>query len=776
MKGINSFFGNSMIFGINPVTCDGDSSLGDRILIKNGHGNIILTNPDMLHHTLLPNHNQWKRIFTNLKYVIIDEAHAYSGAFGTHVALVLRRLARICFFYGKLPQFICCSATIANPKEFVKQLIPLEWLQLVSSKLKKSENTGDLNLVVIDSSLDGSPQGERTIVFWNSNSSPPINKTSKPSIPANTCYDSIAPLNCYDKQYVDFKPDFQPLENFNEEKPEENLQTFSTIYETALLFSKILTYKLRTIAFCKTRKLVELVYKYSRQILSQWNREDLLKSISSYRGGYTKEERRQIESLLFNNDLLGVMTTSALELGIDVGSLDVSLIMGFPGSYSSLWQQIGRSGRSERPGLAIIVCFNSPLDQYFVKNPQILLETSCEASIIDIENPLILKGHLLLASKEIPLNFSFDLFSSENPEQSMWGNSYVSLLSSLYESNSLVLQNPIFNDKSILDCELVSKLTSEDLNINLRMIDPITISIKELETNEIIDRIEYTRAFFELFEGAIFLHRGKQYLIHKLDLKSLVATAKRNHDNYFTSALNNSMIYLIKVIKFDSHNLFNYGIIQVVHIVKGFIKKKFGSGKPFDEGKCSLPPLEYETQGLWVDLPIELKSLLEIQNIIPHHAIHSTNHVLATICPLRSQCDPTDLASEHDISSEAHIHPFRLMLYDKRPGGLGTCCSLFDQRKELLQLALNLVKSCGCIEGCPCCIFDGRCTGYNDCLSKQGAIVILEYLNNKLTEKPSDRNHLVQPIIQDYSKENEPSPRKRFREKQINSNYRESGD
>ena len=316
------------------ATFDGDTPQAERTEVRK-QARVILTNPDMLHIGILPNHSSWSRLLRHLKYVVVDEAHIYRGVFGSHVAGVLRRLRRLCQLYGSTPQFICCSATIANPGEHAERLVGLPF-------------------EVIDN--DGSPHGGKDFVFWNP---PIIDETKGIRRSANS--------------------------------------------EATSLFSELVSQDIRSLTFARTRRLTELIYTYSRQRLAETN-PALAKRVKPYRAGYLPEERRQIEQELFSGQLLGVVATTALELGIDIGDLEATVLTGYPGSIASTWQQAGRSGRGREQSLSFLIGLDNPLDQYFMHNPDFFFQKSFENALINPDNPYILKAHLLCAAWEWPLN------------------------------------------------------------------------------------------------------------------------------------------------------------------------------------------------------------------------------------------------------------------------------------------------------------------------------------------------------------------------------------
>jgi len=312
------------------ATFDGDTPQAERANIRR-QARVLLTNPDMLHLGILPRHQSWSRLFRHLKYVVIDEAHVYRGVFGSHMANILRRLRRICAFYGSNPQFICCSATIANPKEHAQNLVGLPFEAITR---------------------DGSPHGEKHFAFWN----PPIIDEAKAS-------------------------------------------RRSPNSEATFLLIELIQNDIRSLVFARTRKITELIYLYAREQLPP----PLAKRISPYRAGYLPEDRRQIERQFFDGELLGLVATTALELGIDIGDLDSTVLTGYPGSIASAWQQAGRSGRSTGSSLSFLIAQDNPLDQYLMRNPDFFFGKNFDNALINPDNPYILKPHLLCAAWEKPL-------------------------------------------------------------------------------------------------------------------------------------------------------------------------------------------------------------------------------------------------------------------------------------------------------------------------------------------------------------------------------------
>eukprot|EP01031_Cornospumella_fuschlensis_P025938 gene25938-31324_t len=824
-----------------PVILDGDTPRSGRREIqgiggKAGVGNLILTNPDMLHCTIMPEHKSWKRIFSNLRFVVLDEAHTYRGIFGTHISLVLRRLIRLTLRYRNhptegrrtnIPQFILLSGTVVNPLQMMAGLLPLVGLYEGLPRPSRAEDTkidaessdhrnksetptsDDLgtsptildilsnenlfdqktrqvvedycNARVVDSNYDGAPRGERVVVFWN----PPLKSSVHASADDQQC-----------RKVLDFDESFQKdrvsTEEYKYNSRLENLPSspgtssaspsspdrLSAIYEISQLLEILIIKGVRTLAFCGVRRCVELVYKYVSTLLTQHKREDLIPLLASYRGGYSKEERREIEHQLFSEQLVAVAATCALELGIDIGSMECTLHLGMPGTGSAFAQQMGRAGRKTQPSLHIVVAFNSPIDQYYIHNPDKLFvnkQLAGERVVVNVDNVYTLRHHLVLAAKEVPLNFPLvcrqDGKSWTVCDCELWGEEYEDSMEYLLNSHKLYLikeqdlANLIRNSsisvgdggvKSIKDfypvdpkqnqpksryrANLFTSAVTDVEKVSLRQIDPVTFTVVVEGTGEVLDTVGYSRAFYELFEQAIYMHRGKQYLVVKLDMINYIARVKLVNVKYYTAASDRASINIVKVLQLDENgteSIFNYGIVQVVKTVYGYSKHSLYSHFAFEKGECQLPPMEYETQAFWLCLPALVKSKLEEMGHNVTIAVHSANHAVVSLLPSVLACDPGDICTEH-LDSRAHNSYNRLLFFDKPMGGIGLAKTLYLQHKVgILRDAHEMLCRCQCTDGCPVCVYHHRCGNYNGECSKQGAIALLQLLLSYCTETTS---------------------------------------
>ncbi|KAK9278899.1 hypothetical protein L1049_028480 [Liquidambar formosana] len=616
----------------------------------------------MLHMSILPFHGQFRRILMNLRFVVIDEAHSYKGAFGCHTALILRRLRRLCsHVYGSDPSFVFCTATSANPREHAMELAKLQTLELIQN--------------------DGSPSSQKFFILWN----PPL------------CLRTVGVLlvSC-------------------------------PIMEVSCLFAEMVQHGLRCIAFCKTRKLCELVLCYTREILQE-TAPHLVDCICAYRAGYIAEDRRRIESDFFGGKLCGIAATNALELGIDVGHIDVTLHLGFPGSIASLWQQVGRSGRREKPSLAVYVAFEGPLDQYFMKFPQKLFRSPIECCHVDAQNQQVLEQHLACAALEHPLNLLYD--------EKYFGSSLSKAITSL--QNRGYLASDPSRDSSARIWSYIGHEKVPSHAVSIRAIETEKYKVIDKQRNEILEEIEESKAFFQVYEGAVYMNQGKTYLVKDLDISSKIALCQVADLKYYTKTRDYTDIHVISGdIAYParvSENKFPKTTAQT-HNCKvtttwfGFRRIWRGSNQVFDTVELSLPTYSYESQAVWIRVPQSIKTAVEIQKISFRAGLHAASHALLNVVPLYVICNSSDLAPECANPHDTRYFPERILLYDQHPGGTGFSAQVQPFFTELLACALELLTSCCCSgdTGCPNCIQSLACHEYNEVLHKDAAIIIIK--------------------------------------------------
>jgi len=622
------------------ATFDGDTPQSERGDIKK-KSRIILTNPDMLHIGILPNHETWAKLFGQLKYVIIDEAHVYRGVFGSHVAQVLRRLRRLCRHYGSSPQFICCSATIANPKEHAEKLVG-EPFQVIDR--------------------DGSASGGKAFVFWN----PPVIDQVKGT-------------------------------------------RRSTNSEATSIFTELIRKSIRSIVFTRTRKLAELICIYTREQLGS----KLADLIKPYRAGYLAEDRRQIEGELFSGKLLGVTATTALELGIDVGDMDATVLTGYPGSIASTWQQAGRSGRSGERSISFLIAQSNPLDQYFMNNPDYFFGKAAESALINLENKNIVKPHILCAAWELPL--------SENDERYFGGVFHECLLD--LESCSEVRKTRNW-------WYLSPRIAHPAQNINIRAVSNKYFTILDASRSyEILETIEESKAYYQVHPGAIYIHQAETYFINELDLEKLIALATPVNVPYYTQTKELTDLKVLKRIKEKEHltTAVCFGDVEVTDTVVGFRKKKQYTEEIIGDEPLDLPPQHFITQSVWFDLPQHAVGQIAERNLDFAGGLHATEHAAIALLPLFSLSDRNDIGG---ISTPYHpdTGKAQVFIYDAYPGGIGIAEKGYDVIVELWAATLKAIEDCPCEDGCPSCIQSPKCGNNNEPLDKRAAILLLRSL------------------------------------------------
>lgn len=624
------------------ATFDGDTPRSGRADIRR-KGGIVLTNPDMLHVGILPNHPAWAGFLRRLRYVVLDEAHVYRGVFGSHVACVMRRLRRLCHTYGSNPQFICCTATIANPGEHAEQL------------------TG-LPCEVIDN--DGSPRGRKDFIFWN----PPL---------------------------------------LDEKKSARR----SSHFEVTGIFTELVSQGTRTLTFTLSRRLTELIYIYARKRLSEVSRK-LTELIKPYRAGYLPEDRRKIERALFGGQLLGVVATNALELGIDSGGLEATVLDGYPGSIASTWQQAGRSGRGHEESVSFLVALNNPLDQYFMRHPEAFFQKDFEHVLTNPGNPYILREHLLCAAWERPL---------DDADEEIFGDAIVQERDVLGEEKRLRQRR----HQWYLSPAVVYPARS----INIRSSSGEVYAVVDVTTGALLETVESSVAFIQIHPGAIYLHQGESYLITRLDLTGKVAYAEPNAGNYYTETKELHDLHIIKEresFKAGAVDIVT-GDVEVTVNVVGFKKMRQFTEEIIGEEPLDLPPITFPTVALWFGVPHRALSAIAGSGLDFAGGLHAVEHAAIGILPLFALCDRNDIGG---VSTPLHPDTGRaqVFIYDAYPGGIGISEKGFSMITELWEATLKVVAECPCEDGCPSCVQSPKCGNNNKPLDKAAARIILEGL------------------------------------------------
>ena len=637
-------FGDALPGGLPCDTYDGDTPNQNRGAIRRS-ARVILTNPDMLHLAILPNHRMWRSFLSRLEYVVFDEAHVYRGVFGSHVANVIRRLRRICAHYGAHPKFVLCSATIANPKEHAETLVGLPFTPVQE---------------------DGSPYGGKDFLFWN----PP---------------------------FLD----------------DGRIARRSPNTEAAFTFAELVSKGIRTITFSRSRKLAELIYIYVRDRLKEES-VPLSKRVRPYRAGYLPEDRREIEQALFRGELLGVSATNALELGIDIGGLDATIINGYPGTIASTWQQAGRSGRGGERSLSILIASDNPLDQYLMRHPEAFFGKSQEHALISPTNPYVLGPHLLCAAYEAPLT---------DADQAIFGDEILPLQAQLERQGLLHHAR----DRWFPSTEL-SYPASET---NIRSTSAAFFQVIEEGTGAVLETVDSAVAFSQIHPGAVYLHKGDPYLIVRLDIEGRTAWARLHAEPYYTVTRE---LTDIKVLSLASQRVLHgaevcLGTVDVSRTVVGFKRKRQLTEEVIADELLDLPTQSFETVALWWEAPEAALAQIDRLKLDLAGGLHAAEHAAIGMLPLFAMCDRADIGG---VSTPLHPDTGKptIFIYDGHPGGIGIAEKGFDLIHELWLTTLRTIEECPCRGGCPSCIQSPKCGNNNNPLDKAAARLLLQRLTS----------------------------------------------
>lgn len=634
---------NAGALGVKAFTFDGDTP-GDARQAIRLHGDIVVSNPDMLHQAILPHHTKWAQFFENLRYVVIDEVHTYRGVFGSHVANVLRRLQRICAFYGVSPQFILCSATIGNPAEHASALIEQPVTAITES---------------------GAPVGEKHVLLWN----PPV-----------------------------VNPDLGLRASARSQS--------NRIARTAIRAG------LKTLVFAQSRLMVEVLTKYLKDVFDSDPRKP--PRIRAYRGGYLPTERRAAEREMRAGQVDGIVSTSALELGVDIGALDVVVLNGYPGSVAATWQRFGRAGRRQQASLGVLVASSDPLDQYLVRHPEFFQGAPPEHARIAQDQPLILLDHIRCAAFELPFKHG-ELFGAQ--DATPW-------LQVLAEEGVLHQEGERF--EWIADSYPANAVSLRSVaDGNFVVVD------RTHGRQTIVAEVDFSAAALTLYEGAIHMIQSAPYQVERLDWSGRKAYVTRTHVDYYTDAIDYTRLKVLEA--FDGSpagaGSAHHGEVHVARRVAGYKKIRYYTHENIGYGPVNLPDLELHTTAVWWQLPQRaLEQAFDHRQqaldgfLAAAHALHivATVAVMAEARDLQKAVGSGDGAwfATPDANGRAQLRssfgeaalvtqgPFvpTLYLYDAFPGGVGLSAPLYERREDLVRLARDLVRRCDCRAGCPACV------------------------------------------------------------------------
>ena len=624
---------------------DGDSSREERRWARD-HAAYVLTNPDMLHRTLLPGHARWAAFLASCRYVVIDESHHYRGVFGAHVAAIVRRLRRICAHYGSEPTFVLASATVAEPAVSGVRLtgLPIE--------------------AVTD---DGSPRGATALALWE----PPFSAlTGEHGAPVRR----------------------------------------TATAETASLLAQLVAEGRRTLAFVRSRRAAEVVALSAQEWLRQLDPE-LAGRVAAYRGGYLPEDRRALERSLRDGDLLGVATTNALELGIDIAGLDAVLMAGFPGTRVSMWQQAGRAGRGQQGALAVLVARDDPLDTYLVNHPDTLFGRPVEAAVFDPDNPYVLGPHLCAAAEELPLT---------EADLALFGSGAPALVEDL-QSQGLLRRRPN-------GWYWTARYRAADL-ADLRSTGGPPVRIVEQDTGRLLGTVDASSAHSSVHAGAVHLHRGETYLVLAFDVDERIALVERCEVDYSTTARERTDITVLETAAVEKWGdaRVSFGSVEVTSQVVSFLRRRVLSGEVLGEEPLDLPERVLQTRAVWWTVTADQVQSAALAAADLPGAAHAAEHASIGLLPLFATCDRWDIGG---VSTAQHADTGEptVFVYDGHAGGAGFAERGFAAAQSWLSATRDAIAACTCPAGCPSCVQSPKCGNANFPLDKAGAVRLLGVL------------------------------------------------
>ena len=627
--------------GIGVHTYDGDTPQDARRTIRT-RAHIVLTNPDMMHSGILPHHPRWAKLFENLEFIVIDELHAYRGVFGSHLTNVLRRLQRICRHYGSNPQFICSSATIANPAELAERLAEKPFALVEKS---------------------GAPRGEKFFVFVN----PPV---------------------------------------VNRELGIRR----SYIAESRRVAGEFLRRNLQVIVFAQSRLSTEILTTYLKEDFEDV--PGMPERIRGYRGGYLPLRRREIEKGLRAGQVRGVISTNALELGIDIGALDVCVMAGYPGTIASTWQRAGRAGRRSGQSAAVMVASSAPIDQFVAKHPSYFFDASPEHALVNPDNLHILVDHVKCAAFELP-------FTTEES----YGQVNVQEVLGILQESGLVHRS------GGEDAEGQWHWTSESYPANavsLRSISSDNFVITD-HTGEakVIGETDFTSALSTLHPKAIYMVEGRIFQVEELDFVGRKAHVREVDCDYYTTAINYTKVTILDRFAEDAPKVALHGEVHVVSRVVGFKKIRFQTNENVGSGELDLPEQQMHTTAYWLEIPLSIMSALPYAADDRRDGVVGLAFAMKQVAQLLLMCDARDIGLSVNAGETDGDDTPRIFLYDAYPGGIGFSAPLWGMQKGLLEKTSALIAGCDCETGCPMCVGPIGETGP---LSKAAALRILQHL------------------------------------------------
>lgn len=642
---------------VRPHTYDGDTPVEQRRWIRD-HADLVLCNPDMLHAGVLPNHPQWSRFLRRLRYVIVDEAHVYRGVFGSHVANVLRRLRRVAALYGADPVFIGASATSASPRDSFARLIGVD------------------SPAVTPVTRDDSPHGPVTVVLWEPEQSGAEGENGAPT-------------------------------------------RRSAMAESADMLTDLVLKQVRTLAFIGSRRAAETVAQMAHRQLDEVE-PGLSHRVAAYRAGFLPEERRELEEQLRDGRLLGLASTSALELGIDVAGLDAVLVAGWPGTRASFFQQIGRAGRAGQAALAAFIAREDPLDTYLVNNHRAIFDVDLEATIFDPSNPYVLAPHLCAAAAEQPLTPSdLELFGTAAP----------GIVEALVGAGQLRRRpSGWFWTRAEDPAALVS----------IRAEGGGPFQIIETDTGQILGSIGTGQAHQQTHPGAIYVHQGRSFVVDQLNLEHHTVCVTRAHPDYYTTAREVTSVKIINPERRESWGpvTVHSGQVQVTSQVVSYQRKAIPGNEIIGEEPLDLPPTDLFTTSVWFTVPASVLAAAGLEEPDLPGALHAAEHAMIGLLPLLATCDRWDVGG---LSTAVHVDTElpTIFVHDGHPGGAGFAERGFEMAATWLAATKTAIESCECASGCPSCVQSPKCGNRNNPLDKAGAVTLIKALLAARPDEPT---------------------------------------
>jgi DEAD/DEAH box helicase domain-containing protein len=641
--------------GVQAATFDGDSSYADRAWARS-HARYLLTTPDMLHRALLPGHARWSGFFSRLRLVVIDECHGYRGVFGSHVAHVLRRLRRVVAHHAPpgdrgsppRPVFVLASATVGAPGACARLLTGLDAEEVTE---------------------DGSPRGPLAFALWE-----------------------------------------PPLTDARGETGARLRRTATA--QAADLLGRLVSENVQTLAFIRSRRGAEAVALAARRSLGTpeaGSPDTGAAKVAAYRSGYLPEDRRRLEAELSDGRLIGLATTTALELGVNITGLDAVLIAGWPGTWSSLWQQAGRAGRSGQAAAAVLIARDDPLDTYLVRHPELLLRHPVEATVLDPANPYVLSPHLCAAAAELPLT---------EADLDMFGPAARRCVEDLTRAGRLRRRERGW----------YGLRRDAARAVNLRGAGLAPVRVVEQSTGRLIGTVDEPSACLLVHEGAIYVHQGDSYLVTTLDLADQVALVEPAEPGYTTTARTATQIEVRAALRTMTWGRaeVSFGDVRVTRQVTGFTRRD-GAGAALGETPLDLPPRHLPTRAVWWTIPAEAAGELTAAGLDLAGAAHAAEHASIGLLPLFATCDRWDIGG---VSAAPHPATGRLtvFVYDGHDGGAGFAERGFGAAAAWLRATRAAIAGCDCEAGCPSCVQSPKCGNANHPLSKRGAVALLDTL------------------------------------------------